>query len=61
MTSIAPLSVAGLIEFQVFDTEPEIDRTYCMALPWKQQSPQLRYSRLSATAEVRTVLEDIST
>ena len=31
MTSIAPLKVAGLIEFQVLDTEPDIDRTYCMS------------------------------
>jgi hypothetical protein len=31
MTSIAPLRVAGLIEFHVLDTEPDKDRTYCMA------------------------------
>lgn len=30
-TSIAPLSVAGLIEFQVFETDPLKLRTYCMA------------------------------
>lgn len=29
-TSIAPLRVAGFIEFHVFDTEPEIERTYCI-------------------------------
>lgn len=31
MTSIAPLRVAGLIEFQVFETEPEMERTYCIS------------------------------
>ena len=30
MTSMAPLKVAGLMEFHVLDTEPEIDRTYCI-------------------------------
>lgn len=30
ITSIAPLKVAGLIEFQVLDTEPLILRTYCI-------------------------------
>lgn len=29
---MAPLSVAGLIEFQVLDTDPPILRTYCMSL-----------------------------
>jgi hypothetical protein len=33
-TSIAPLSVAGLMEFQVLDTDPlmdpEMERTYCI-------------------------------
>lgn len=32
MTSIAPLRVAGFIEFHVLETEPDIDRTYCMVL-----------------------------
>jgi hypothetical protein len=32
MTSIAPLRVAGLMEFHVLDTEPEMDRTYCIPL-----------------------------
>ena len=32
MTSIAPLSVAGLIEFQVFDTEPPRLLTYCISM-----------------------------
>ena len=32
MTSIAPLSVAGFIEFQPFETVPVIDRTYCISL-----------------------------
>lgn len=32
MTSIAPLSVAGLIEFHVLDTDPPILRTYCISL-----------------------------
>jgi hypothetical protein len=32
MTSMAPLRVAGLIEFHVLDTEPEMDRTYCIPL-----------------------------
>lgn len=31
MTSIAPLSVAGLMEFHVFDTDPLILRTYCIS------------------------------
>lgn len=31
MTSIAPLNVAGLMEFHVFDTEPLILRTYCIS------------------------------
>ena len=31
MTSIAPLRVAGLIEFHVLETEPDKERTYCMA------------------------------
>lgn len=30
MTSIAPLKVAGLIEFQVFETDPLILLTYCI-------------------------------
>ena len=30
MTSMAPLSVAGLIEFHVFETEPLRLRTYCI-------------------------------
>lgn len=30
MTSIAPLRVAGLMEFQVFETEPLMLRTYCI-------------------------------
>jgi hypothetical protein len=29
-TSMAPLRVAGLMEFQVLDTEPEMERTYCI-------------------------------
>jgi hypothetical protein len=32
MTSMAPLRVAGLIEFHVLDTDPEMDRTYCIPL-----------------------------
>jgi hypothetical protein len=30
MTSIAPLSVAGFMEFQLFETVPVMDRTYCI-------------------------------
>lgn len=30
ITSMAPLKVAGLIEFQVLETEPLILRTYCI-------------------------------
>ena len=30
ITSIAPLSVAGLIEFHVLDTDPLMLRTYCI-------------------------------
>lgn len=29
-TSMAPLSVAGFIEFHVLDTDPDIDLTYCI-------------------------------
>lgn len=32
ITSIAPERVAGFIEFQVLETEPEMERTYCIAL-----------------------------
>ncbi len=32
MTSIAPLNVAGLMEFHVFDTDPLILRTYCISV-----------------------------
>jgi hypothetical protein len=31
MTSIAPLNVAGLIEFQLLETPLVMDRTYCIA------------------------------
>ncbi len=31
MTSMAPLRVAGLMEFQVFDTDPLMLLTYCMS------------------------------
>ena len=31
ITSIAPLSVAGLIEFHVLDTDPPILLTYCIS------------------------------
>lgn len=31
MTSIAPLRVAGLIEFHVFETDPPMLRTYCIS------------------------------
>ena len=30
ITSIAPLSVAGLMEFQVLETAPDMERTYCI-------------------------------
>jgi hypothetical protein len=30
MTSIAPLRVAGFMEFQLFETVPVMDRTYCI-------------------------------
>ena len=39
MTSIAPLSVAGLIEFHVLDTDPPILRTYCMSLCYTKKRP----------------------
>jgi len=31
MTSMAPLSVAGLMEFHVFETDPLMLLTYCIA------------------------------
>jgi hypothetical protein len=34
ITSIAPLRVAGLIEFHVFDTEPLRLLTYCILPGW---------------------------
>lgn len=39
ITSMAPLKVAGLMEFHVFETEPLILLTYCMA----QHSTRTRY------------------
>lgn len=51
ITSMAPLNVAGLIEFHVLETEPLILRTYCMVsegpqhpggrVLWKRQAPEL--------------------
>lgn len=32
ITSIAPLNVAGLMEFQVFETDPLMLLTYCILL-----------------------------
>lgn len=38
ITSIAPLKVAGLMEFHVLDTDPPILRTYCILLGSQLQS-----------------------
>lgn len=38
ITSIAPLNVAGLMEFHVFETDPPILRTYCMS-PYRRRDP----------------------
>lgn len=38
MTSIAPLKVAGLMEFHVFETDPLMLRTYCIFAPGYAQS-----------------------
>ena len=37
MTSIAPLRVAGLIEFHVFETDPLMLLTYCMAPGYEER------------------------
>lgn len=42
MTSIAPLSVAGLMEFHVLDTEPPILLTYCISLDDSKSCKGLR-------------------
>lgn len=43
MTSIAPLSVAGLMLFHVLETEPLMLRTYCIA-PDGVKHPERRLS-----------------
>ena len=43
ITSMAPLSVAGLIEFHVLDTDPPRLRTYCMSSSSHNDENVLRY------------------
>lgn len=50
ITSIAPLSVAGLMEFHVLDTEPPMLRTYCMSRSGRSYGHHgLRFSRGALT------------
>jgi hypothetical protein len=59
MTSIAPLRVAGLMEFHAVDTESLRFLTYCMVQQSEGPQAQAR-ATTRETAPVERLLEDIA-